>query len=92
MSRPSCDPLFNPIGSRPTWLMVEALLKIVCAPSDDWTSLGLSLFSLILLTWYCQYRSWTEKNHTYFVDSWLCVSESSRHERVTFTEHFASTK
>ena len=88
----SGDPLFKSFGSWSTWLKAESLLRVVCAPSENFTSLGLSLISLILLTWYCQYRSWTEKNHACFVRSWLCVSSFSRHERVTHTEHFASIK
>ena len=59
-----------------------------CAPSHDWTFLELSLFSLIPLTWYCQYRSWPEQKHTYFVSSWLCVSSFPHHRRVTHIEHF----
>ena len=41
------------------------------APSDDWTSLRPSFYSLILLTWYCQYRSLTEKNHTFLCGFWV---------------------
>ena len=45
------------------------------------------MFSLILLTWYCQYRSCTERNHTSFCVFWSCVSSFLRHERVTLYIH-----
>ena len=56
------------------------------APSDDWTSLGLSLYSFIMLTG-CVSVDPEEKNHTF---SWvlvLCLSYS-RHVRVAQKEHF----
>ena len=43
------DPLFNVFGSRPYRLCTSSLFHR-CAPSDDWTSLGLSLYSFIILT------------------------------------------
>ena len=51
----------------------------------------LSLFSLILLTWLCQYRSWPERSRTSLCGFLVCVSSFLRHERVTHTEHFTST-
>ena len=66
------------------WLKADASVIFVCAPSDDGTSLELSLFSLILLTWYCQYRSWTEKNHAYFC-GFLVVCFLASSSRTSYT-------
>ena len=56
MSRLSCDPLFNWFASRAEGSRFQLEFHLqhrcqqVCAPSDGWTSLGLSLCSLIILT------------------------------------------
>ena len=59
-----------------------------CAPSDERKSLRLSLYSFIILTGSCQYRSWPEKNHTFLCGFLVVCSFVSRHERVAHTEHF----
>ena len=59
----------------------------MCAPSDDWTSLGLSLYSLIILTGGVTIDLPKRIIHL-LVGSWLCVSSRHRHERDTHTEHF----
>ena len=59
-----------------------------CAPSDDWTSLGLSLYSFITLTGFVSIDSWLEKNHTFLSGFLVVCSFVSPHERVAHTEHF----
>ena len=50
-----------------------------CSPSDDLTSLGLSLFSFIILTGLVRLDPGIKKESCMFVGSWLCVFFVSRY-------------
>ena len=66
-------------------------LFFFCAPSDDWTSLGLSLYSFIILTGFVSIDSWPEIESYMFVGFWLCVSSflvtNELHIQNTFGFH-----
>ena len=83
--------LFDVFGYRPCWC-VHVELVFHCAPSDDWTSLGLSLYSFIILTGFVSIDPGLKRIIHFFVGSWLCVSRFLVTNDLHIQNTFTSTK